>query len=141
MTTIETITTTVERPGAGFKVDDAQLAAVSFLARYSGRTLEAYRHDLRGYFQWASSNDVDVLTPTVRRVPRDDRALPRAALCQDRGFGARARGRRSGEGLPGRGRGARHAAADASGRRRTAATAQQCLTVDPADGAGESYPQ
>jgi hypothetical protein len=28
--------------------DEAQLAAVSFLARYSGRTLEAYRHDLRG---------------------------------------------------------------------------------------------
>jgi hypothetical protein len=55
MTTIESITTTVERPGAGFKVDDAQLAAVSFLARYSGRTLEAYRHDLLGYFQWASS--------------------------------------------------------------------------------------
>jgi hypothetical protein len=32
MTTIETITTTVERPGAGFKVDDARLAAVSFLS-------------------------------------------------------------------------------------------------------------
>lgn len=37
---------------------------MSFLARYSGRTLEAYRHDLRGYFQWASNNDVDVLKAT-----------------------------------------------------------------------------
>ena len=64
MTTIETITTTVERPGVGFKVDDARPAAVSFLARYSGRTLEAYRHDLRGYYQWASNNDVDVLKAT-----------------------------------------------------------------------------
>jgi hypothetical protein len=26
----------------------AELAAAAFLARYQGRTLEAYRHDLRG---------------------------------------------------------------------------------------------
>lgn len=26
--------------------NDAQLAAVAFLARYSGRTLDAFRHDL-----------------------------------------------------------------------------------------------
>jgi hypothetical protein len=32
--------------------DDAELAAVAFLARYSGRTLDAYRHDLRNLFQW-----------------------------------------------------------------------------------------
>jgi integrase/recombinase XerD len=80
VTTIETITTTVERPGAGFKVDDAQLAAVSFPARYSGRTLEAYRHDLRGYFQWASNNDVDVLKATrphieLFRAWMEDRGL------------------------------------------------------------------
>jgi hypothetical protein len=41
MTTIESMTTTVERPNTGFEFDEAQLAAVSFLARYSGRTLEA----------------------------------------------------------------------------------------------------
>jgi hypothetical protein len=34
-------------------LDEAQLAAVAFLARYSGRTLESYRADLRRYFQWA----------------------------------------------------------------------------------------
>jgi hypothetical protein len=44
MTTVETTTTTVELPRDDFVIDDAQLAAVAFLARYSGRTLEAYRH-------------------------------------------------------------------------------------------------
>jgi len=33
-------------------LDEAQLAAVAFLARYSGRTLESYRADLRQFFQW-----------------------------------------------------------------------------------------
>ena len=41
-----------------------QLAAAAFLARYSGRTLEAYRHDLRSFFQWAADRGVDVLTAT-----------------------------------------------------------------------------
>ena len=31
-------------------IDEAELAAVAFLARYSGRTLEAYRHDLRSFY-------------------------------------------------------------------------------------------
>lgn len=44
--------------------DEAQLAAASFLARYSGRTLEAYRHDLRGFFQWAADRDIEVLGAT-----------------------------------------------------------------------------
>jgi hypothetical protein len=39
--------------------DDAQLAAASFLG-YSGRTLEACREDLRGFFQWAADHDVPV---------------------------------------------------------------------------------
>ncbi len=34
---------TLERPGDRFERDEAELAAASFLARYSGRTLEAYR--------------------------------------------------------------------------------------------------
>ena len=54
MTTIESAATTIREPEAGFEFDEAQLAAVSFLARYSGRTLEGYRHDLRGFFQWAT---------------------------------------------------------------------------------------
>jgi integrase/recombinase XerD len=44
--------------------DGAQLAAASFLARYSGRTLEAYRHDLRVFFQWAADSDLEVLAAT-----------------------------------------------------------------------------
>jgi site-specific recombinase XerD len=64
MTVIESVSTTVERPGVAYGINEAQLAAVSFLARYNGRTVEAYRHDLRGYFQWASDNDVAVLEAT-----------------------------------------------------------------------------
>ena len=36
-------------------LDEAQLAAVAFLARYGGRTLESYRADLRQFFQWIGS--------------------------------------------------------------------------------------
>jgi site-specific recombinase XerD len=82
MTTIETAATTVELPTDDFVFDDAQLAAVAFLARYSGRTLDAqlaavaflarysgrtldaYRHDLRGFFQWAADSELVVLAAT-----------------------------------------------------------------------------
>jgi hypothetical protein len=43
MTTIETTTTTIDTARDDFVIDEAQLAAVAFLARYSGRTLDAYR--------------------------------------------------------------------------------------------------
>jgi hypothetical protein len=43
-TTIQSAATTLRAPEVEFEFDEAQLAAVSFLARYSGRTLEAYRH-------------------------------------------------------------------------------------------------
>ena len=46
MTMIDSRRSTIQRPEPEYLVDDAQLAA--FLARYSGRTLEAYRHVLRG---------------------------------------------------------------------------------------------
>ena len=36
------------------EVDEAELAAVAFLARYSGRTLEAYRQDLHFFFAWTA---------------------------------------------------------------------------------------
>jgi integrase/recombinase XerD len=48
--------------------DEAQLAAAAFLARYSGRTLEAYRHDLRYYFQWAADQCLDVLAATRAHI-------------------------------------------------------------------------
>jgi len=49
-------------------VDETQPAAAAFLARYSGRTLEAYRHDLRSHFQWALDNRLEVLAATRPRV-------------------------------------------------------------------------
>jgi hypothetical protein len=49
-------------PAAPF--DEAQLAAAAFLARYSGRTLDAHRHDLRSFFQWASDQRLAVLDAT-----------------------------------------------------------------------------
>jgi site-specific recombinase XerD len=64
MATIETVTTTLGLPTDDFVIDDAQLAAVAFLARYSGRTLDAYRHDLRGFFQWAADRELTVLAAT-----------------------------------------------------------------------------
>ena len=39
----------------------AQTAAAAYLARYSGRTLETYRHDLRTFFQWCTDIGLDVL--------------------------------------------------------------------------------
>ena len=41
--------------------NEAQIAAAAFLARYCGRTLDAYRHDLRTLFQWASDVGLDIL--------------------------------------------------------------------------------
>jgi site-specific recombinase XerD len=37
---------------------DEALAAVAFLARYGGRTLESYRADLRQFFQWCAHVEV-----------------------------------------------------------------------------------
>jgi integrase/recombinase XerD len=64
MTTLTSTTPAVQSPFADAAFDEAQLAAASFLARYRGRTLEAYRHDLRGFFQWAADHDVSVLAAT-----------------------------------------------------------------------------
>jgi hypothetical protein len=64
MTMIDSRRSTIQPPEPEYLVDDAQLAAAAFLARYSGRTLEAYRHDLRGFFQWAADNAIAVLEVT-----------------------------------------------------------------------------
>jgi integrase/recombinase XerD len=44
--------------------DGAEMAAGEFLARYNGRTLDAYRHDLRNLFQWADDHGLPVLEAT-----------------------------------------------------------------------------
>lgn len=82
MTTIESAVTTIRVPGGEYEVDEAQLAAVSFLARYNGRTLEAYRHDLRGFFQWASAHGIAVMEASRAHIE-----LFRAWM-QDRGLAA-----------------------------------------------------
>ena len=37
----------------------AQMAAAAYLARYSGRTLETYRYDLRAFIQWCTDVGLD----------------------------------------------------------------------------------
>src|SRR5688572_25200547 len=68
-------------------LDDAQLAAVAFLARYRGRTLESYRADLRQFFQWASDVGLPPLAATrahieLYRASMEERSL--AASTVDR---------------------------------------------------------
>jgi integrase/recombinase XerD len=82
MTTIKSAATTIRTSGFEFEVDEAQLAAVSFLARYSGRTLEAYRHDLRGFFQWSSDHGVVIMEASRAHIE-----LFRAWM-EDRGLAA-----------------------------------------------------
>ena len=48
-------------------VDEAQIAAASLLARYNGRT-QAYRYDLRCFFQWAADADLVVLEATRSHI-------------------------------------------------------------------------
>jgi site-specific recombinase XerD len=84
-TTIESAATTIREPGVDFEIDEAQRAAVSCLARYSGRTLEAYRHDLRGFFQWAADNGIAVLEASrahieLFRAWMEDRGLPASTI-------------------------------------------------------------
>jgi integrase/recombinase XerD len=57
----------------------AQMAAAAYLARYSGRTLETYRHDLRTFFQWCTDVGLDVL-----EAKRADMKLWRSAV-EERG--------------------------------------------------------
>ena len=64
MSSIEMSSTAIRLPVDDIVIDDAELAAVALLARYSGRTLDAYLHDLRGFFQWASDNNLAVLAAT-----------------------------------------------------------------------------
>ena len=58
-----TTTTTITRFEPDL-VDEAHVAAAAYLARYSGRTLDAYRHDLRYFLPWANDVDLDILSAT-----------------------------------------------------------------------------
>jgi site-specific recombinase XerD len=68
-------------------VSEAEIAAVTFLSRYRGRTLESYRHDLRTFFQWAADVGIEVLDAKrahieLYRASLEDRQL--AAATSDR---------------------------------------------------------
>ena len=90
MTTIESAATAIRAPGFEFEVDEAQLAAVSFLARYSGRGLAASTIDRRlstvcGFYRFAHIDGRIRSNPAqyVRRPqvhPSDARGLDRSEL-------------------------------------------------------------
>ncbi len=68
-------------------VDEAELAAAAFLARYQGRTLDAYRYDLRAFFQWAADDRLDILKamrPQIELYVRAMEARGLAATTIDR---------------------------------------------------------
>ena len=54
----------IGHPDAPFVLDDEQLAVVAFLARSSGRTIDAYRHDRRALFGSAADHGLAVVDAT-----------------------------------------------------------------------------
>ena len=60
--------------------DEAELAAAAFLARYQGRTLDAYRDDLRAFFQWAADEAIEVLGATRPQIECYVRAMEARGL-------------------------------------------------------------
>jgi hypothetical protein len=64
MTAVEAISEVLTKEAATSVPSPADLAVAAFLARYSNRTFEAYRHDLRTYFQWAANAGLEVFTAT-----------------------------------------------------------------------------
>ena len=64
MTAVQAVNEVLIRDDGSTMPNLEDLAAAAFLARYSGRTFEAYRHDLRTYFQWAADAGFDVITAT-----------------------------------------------------------------------------
>lgn len=85
MDTLLALEATICSEGGREPVDEAELAVAAFLARYSGRTLEAYRFDLRYYFQWAADPNLEVLAATrahieVYRSVMEQRGLAAATI-------------------------------------------------------------
>lgn len=80
MATLDTTTDQLVRLGSNPGFDEAQLAAAAFLARYDGRTLDAYRHDLRVFFQWAAEVGLEVLAATRPEIELYVRTLQERGL-------------------------------------------------------------
>ena len=66
---------TIESSAGQERIDEAELAAAAFLARYQGRTLDAYRYDLRAFFQWAADEGLVILSATRPQVELYVRAM------------------------------------------------------------------
>jgi integrase/recombinase XerD len=84
MTTLH-FSTELDTAVGPFAPDEAQLAAMAFLARYSGRTLDAYRHDLRNLFQWAADHNLAVFEATrthleLYRTSMEERGLAASTI-------------------------------------------------------------
>ena len=80
-----TPTSSLERVTDDAFFDAAEIAAAAFLARYTGRTLEAYRQDLRCFFTWADDVGLEVLAATrphieLYRQHMDQRALAASTI-------------------------------------------------------------
>ena len=56
------------------------MAAAAFLSRYQGRTLDAYRYDLRAFFQWAADQGLEVLKATRPQIELYVRAMEERGL-------------------------------------------------------------
>jgi site-specific recombinase XerD len=85
MTTIESSSQIISPSKSPFTLPEDQQAAVAFLARYRGRTLESYRNDLRVLFQWAADHDLAVLAATrthleLYRTSMEERGLAASTI-------------------------------------------------------------
>jgi integrase/recombinase XerD len=83
-TTLDSAARTIQAPTPE-RFNEAEMAAAAFLARYSGRTLDAYRHDLRTFFQWVGDKRLDVLAATrphieLYRVALEERGLAASTI-------------------------------------------------------------
>ena len=80
MTALIPVTVPLRRSLEDSTIDEAELAAAAFLARYQGRTLDAYRYDLRAFFQWATDEGLDVLAATRPQIESYVRAMESRGL-------------------------------------------------------------
>lgn len=85
MTTIDSHRDAISETNEPDLIDEAELAANAFLARYSGRTLDAYPHDLRNLFQWAVDHGMAVLDATrahleLYRTSMEERGLAASTI-------------------------------------------------------------
>ena len=85
MSEMVVLSSQLELPFESPPMDAAELSAATFLARYSGRTLESYRADLRGFFLWASDAGLEPLDATrahleLFRVSLEQRNLAAATI-------------------------------------------------------------